>query len=104
MGGPVLGFTMSSLTQLYKALKSDSLVQSRNIEITTKDKSIVVEEFGNPALEIDDTQSGGPQLVETGEIHLSNHVQYIADTVLGHQNYRCTVYEDADGSRTEIHI
>lgn len=93
---------MSNMKQLKQALESDSLVQSRTIELTVEDNELTVREFGNPALEVDDSRP--PNIVETGETHLPNRIQYIADSVLGFQNFACSVYEDTDESETKITI
>ena len=87
-----------SLNELKKQIESDSLVQSRTVDVSLTDGKLSVKEYGNPALEVDDT----PSVVETGETHLSNRVQDIATEVLGYGGYKCRVYEDPETSETDI--
>lgn len=87
-----------SLEELKKRVESDSLVQSRSVDISLEQGKLSVKEYGNPALDVDDT----PEVVETGEEHLSNRIQDIATSVLGYGGYQCRVYEDSETSETDI--
>ena len=95
--------TVMSVSELRDEIKNDKLVVSRSTELTVAGSELHIEEFGNPALTVDES-GDQPKLAETGRRHLSEHIQDIARDVLGHGSYKVTVYEDDTKSEITVTV
>jgi len=90
-----------SLEELKEAVESDLLISSRDVDVTIDGDTLKIKEYGNPALEIDDSE-GAPEIVSTGEPSVPNQVEYVAKQILGVEMYSCRTYEDQDGTECDI--
>lgn len=88
-----------SLRDLQNRLEEDDLIQNRLVDISLDDGKLTVKEHGNPDVTVDES-GDKPTMNGTGEV--PKRVQNLSDEILGHNSYKCTVYEDDTTSETTI--
>lgn len=88
---------MSGLETLREKVENDELIKEREVDVTLTDSKLEIEEFGNPDVSVGITGLAG-------ESKVPKRVQELANDVLGHSNYKCTVYSDDTCSETTIEV
>lgn len=92
------------LEQLRNRIEQDVLFRNRNATVSIEDDTtLTVEEYGNPALTINDSNSP-PRVEETGKPHLVNRIEDITQELFGHNEYDCSTNEEENKSRITVNI